>query len=211
METSDKYVGTMGLADCLMKLGITYGSPQSLEAIHEIYKMIAVDAIYESLDMAKEFGCYPKCNKELLPQSEFIKSLDLPSDMLKDIEKYGLYNSQLLTCAPTGSIGTMLDVSTGVEPQFALSYTRKTQSLEGKDVFFKVDAKIVKECKAFTNCGDNLPYYFVTSADINPEDRIKVQAHLQKYIDASISSTINLPKEATVEQIADIYMDAWLN
>lgn len=204
-------LGTMGLADCLIKLGITYGSPQSLEAIHKIYRMIAIDAIYESLDMAKELGCYPKCNKELLPQSEFIKSLDLPSDMLKDIGKYGLYNSQLLTCAPTGSIGTMLDVSTGVEPQFALSYTRKTQSLEGKDVFFKVDAKIVKECKALTNCGDTLPYYFVTSADIDPEDRIKVQACLQHYIDASISSTINLPKDVTVEEVECIYMNAWRN
>lgn len=206
-------LGTMGLADCLIKLGISYGSQESLKLIHEIYKLIAVDAIYESLDMAKEFGCYPSCNKELLTKSTFVKSLELPTDMLKDIRNYGLYNSQLLTCAPTGSIGTMLGCSTGVEPQFALSYTRKTQSLEGKDVFFKVNAKIVDDYIAVheNDTIENLPYYFVTSADIDPEDRIKVQGCLQHYIDASISSTINLPKEATVEDVENIYMNAWRN
>lgn len=203
-------LGTMGLADCLIKLGIKYGSPESLDAIDKIYRMIAVDAVYESLDMARELGCYPACNKELIVESPFIKALDLPTDMLKDIKKYGLYNSQLLTCAPTGSIGTMFGVSTGVEPQFALSYTRKTQSLEGKDTFFKVDAKIVENYKKVTS-NDNLTECFVTSADIDPLDRIKVQSYLQRYIDASISSTINLPKEATVEQVAGIYMDAWKN
>ena len=203
-------LGTMGLADCLIKLGIRYGSPESLEAIDKIYRMIAIDAVYESLDMAKELGCYPVCNKELIAESSFIKSLELPTDMVKDIKKYGLYNSQILTCAPTGSIGTMLNVSTGVEPQFALKYTRKTQSLEGKDTFFDVNAKIVDDYIRATG-NDSLPEYFVTSADIDPLDRIKVQSHLQKYIDASISSTINLPKEATIEQVADIYMDAWRN
>lgn len=207
-------LGTMGLADCLIKLGIKYGSPESIQAIDEIYCMIAIDAVYESLDMAKELGCYPACNKELIAESSFIKHLDLPTNMLEDIKQFGLYNSQLLTCAPTGSIGTMFGISTGVEPQFALSYTRKTQSLEGKDVFFKVNAKIVDEylnSNEGVETADNLPDYFVTSADIDPLDRINVQRHLQWYIDASISSTINLPKEATVEQVADIYKDAWLN
>lgn len=207
-------LGTMGLADCLIKLGIKYGSPESLEAIDKIYRMIAIDAVYESLDMAKEMGCYPACKKELIAESPFIKNLDLPTNMLDDIRQFGLYNSQLLTCAPTGSIGTMLGVSTGVEPQFALSYTRKTQSLEGKDVFYKVDADIVDRYNHATGAGvvgSELPDYFVTSADIDPTERIQVQSHLQQFIDASISSTINLPKEATIEQVASIYMDAWKN
>lgn len=201
-------LGTMGLADCLIKLGIRYGSKESIEAIDKIYRMIAIDSVMESLDMAKEYGCYPACKKKLLIKSSFIESLDLPINVLKDIEKYGLYNSQLLTCAPTGSIGTMFGCSTGIEPQFALRYTRKTQSLEGKDTYFQVNAQIVEDYIKATNSED-LPDYFVSSADINPIDRVNVQSTLQKYIDASISSTINLPKEATIEQVADIYMEAW--
>lgn len=201
-------LGTMGLADCLIKLGIKYGSKESIEAIDKIYRMIATDSVMESLDMAKEYGCYPACKKELLTKSSFIENLNLPTDVLKDIEKYGLYNSQLLTCAPTGSIGTMFGCSTGIEPQFALKYTRKTQSLEGKDTYFQVNAQIVEDYIKATNSED-LSDYFVSSADINPIDRVNVQSALQRYIDASISSTINLPKEATIEQVANIYMEAW--
>lgn len=204
-------LGTLGLADCLIKLGIKYGSPESIRAINDIYRMIAIDSVLESLDMAKEYGCYPACKKELLVESSFIKALELPKNCLEEIKQYGLYNSQLLTCAPTGSIGTMFEASTGVEPQFALKYTRKTQSLEGKDTFFSVNARIVDLFLAARadETIEQLPDYFVTSADIAPIDRIAVQSVLQKYIDASISSTINLPKEATVEQVISIYMEAW--
>lgn len=204
-------LGTIGLADCLIKLGIKYGSPESIQAINNIYRMIAVNSVLESLDMAKELGCYPACKKELLAESPFIKALELSTNCIDEIKQYGLYNSQLLTCAPTGSIGTMLEVSTGVEPQFALKYTRKTQSLEGKDTFFDVNAKIVDDfIKAHaTETIEQLPDYFVTSADISPIDRVAVQSALQRWIDASISSTINLPKEATVEQVGNIYMEAW--
>jgi ribonucleoside-diphosphate reductase alpha chain len=207
-------LGTLGLADCLIKLGIKYGSQESIEVIDKIYSSIAFDAIHESIDMAKELGCFPACDKNLIAESSFIKRFDLPmflsSVLTEDIKQYGLYNSQLLTCAPTGSIGTMFGASTGVEPQFALSYTRKTQSLEGKDTFFKVNAKIVDDyIKATGN--ENLPDYFVTSADINPQERVRVQAALQQWIDASISSTVNLPKEATIEQVEDIYLGAWKN
>lgn len=203
-------LGTFGLADMLIKLGIEYGSPKSIEIIENIYKDIATNAVEQSLALAKEHGCYPKCNKSLLVESSFIKSLNLPEAVLNDIQTYGLYNSQLLTCAPTGSIGTMLNTSTGVEPNFALSYTRKTQSLDGKDTFYQVDSKIVEDYKKVT--GDiKLPDYFVTSSNISPISRVKVQAALQKYTDASISSTVNLPNEATIEDVYDIYMEAWRN
>lgn len=203
-------LGTMGLADCLAKLNIKYGSPESIDAIKRIYRMIAVDAVLESLDMAKEYGCYPACQKELLAESPFIKNLELPTDCVEEIKQFGLYNSQLLTCAPTGSIGTMFECSTGVEPHYALKYKRRTKSLTGKDEEFEVDAKIVEDYHRITGNTD-MPDFLVGSADINPADRVKVQGTLQEYIDASISSTINLPKEATIEQVADIYMDAWKN
>lgn len=203
-------LGTFGLADMLIKLGVEYGSPKSIEIIENIYKDIATNAVEQSLALAKEHGCYPKCNKSLLVESSFIKSLNLPEAVLNDIQTYGLYNSQLLTCAPTGSIGTMLNTSTGVEPNFALSYTRKTQSLDGKDTFYQVDSKIVEDYKKVT--GDiKLPNYFVTSSNISPISRVKVQAALQKYTDASISSTVNLPNEATIEDVYNIYMEAWRN
>lgn len=201
-------LGTLGLADMLIKMGIKYGSRESLEIIDFVYKVIATSAIEQSLALAKTHGCYPSCEKEKLIGSSFIKNLNLPESVLNDIKKYGLYNSQLLTCAPTGSIGTMLETSTGVEPNFALHYTRKTQSLDGKDTYYKVDAKIVADYFMATGL-DELPDYFITSADINPFDRISVQSILQKYTDASISSTINLPKEATVHDVYTIYMEAW--
>ena len=203
-------LGTLGLADALIKLKCVYGSEESLTYINEIYKTIARSAVEASLQLAKIQGCYPKCKKDLLVESPFIKALDLPTSILKDIKEYGLFNSQLLTCAPTGSIGTMLQTSTGVEPIFAMKYTRKTVSLEGKDTYFDVYTKIAQDWLK-ENPGKELPSYFVESKDITPKQRVKVQGTLQKWIDASISSTTNLPNEATVEQVEEIYMEAWKN
>lgn len=204
-------LGTMGLADMLIKLGVTYGSELALIVTNNVYKAIARTSIIASLELAKVKGCYPMCNKDKLAESSFIRTLDLPMQVVEDIRTYGLHNSQLLTCAPTGSIATMLQVSTGVEPNFALHYMRKTQSLNGRDTFYEVDAKIVEDYKynkTFT-LNDKLPDYFVESKDVLPIDRIKMQAVLQKYTDASISSTINLPNEATVDDVCNIYVEAW--
>lgn len=204
-------LGTLGLGDMLIKLGIKYGSEESFQIIHTIYRDIAQTAIKASLKLAKEKGAFSACTEDIrkaIVNSDFIKNLMLPDSVLKDIETYGLYNSQLLTCAPTGTIGTMLQVSTGVEPNFAFSYNRRTVSLNNEETTYKVETKIVKDFKAATGATE-LPDYFVASADIDYHDRIKVQAMLQTYIDASISSTINLPHETTVEQVFDLYMEAW--
>ena len=205
-------LGTMGLADMLIKLGLTYGSVSALGMTQEVYKTIAQAAVRESLSLAIDKGMYPECNPKLLAESSFINSIGLPQSVIEDISKYGLHNSQLLTCAPTGSIATMLQVSTGVEPNFALKYTRKTQSLNGEDTYYEVDAKIVEDFFATPSKGlATLPSYFVESKDIAPIDRIKMQGVLQKYTDASISSTINLPKEATVDDVYNIYIEGWKN
>lgn len=206
-------LGTMGLADTLVKLGLKYGSSESLTIIESIYKTIAINAVRTSLELAKEKGAFPNCTSEIkdaIIYSDFIQNLSLPKKMLDDIWQYGLYNSQLLTCAPTGSIGSMLQVSTGVEPIYAFSYIRKTESLNNKETSYWVDTPIVSEYKKTTGERD-LPKYFVCCMDIPYLQRIKVQGMLQKYIDASISSTINLPKEATVADVADIYMQSWKN
>ena len=205
-------LGTMGLADMLIKLGLTYGSVSALGMTQEVYKTIAQAAVGESLSLAIDKGMYPECNPKLLAESSFINSIGLPQSVIEDISKYGLHNSQLLTCAPTGSIATMLQVSTGVEPNFALHYTRRTQSLNGEDTYYEVDAKIVEDFFATPSKGlATLPSYFVESKDIAPIDRIKMQGVLQKYTDASISSTINLPKEATVDDVYNIYIEGWKN
>lgn len=203
-------LGTMGMADMLIKTCKVYGSTESLKLINEVYKAIAHTSVKISLELAKKYGAFPKCNKELVASSNFIRSINLPECIIKDIRKYGLYNAQLLTCAPTGSIGTMLQVSTGVEPNFALKYTRKTQSLNGKDTYYEVDAKIVEDFFAVPANGlATLPNYFVESKDIAPIDRIKVQSVIQFYTDNSISSTINLSKEATIDDVYNIYIEAW--
>ena len=200
-------LGSMGMADMLIKLGITYGSKEAFEILHKVYSVIANTAVVASLRLAKLKGCYPKCDKDLV-ESSFIKKLNLPGYILSNIKELGLRNSQLLTCAPTGSIATMLQVSTGVEPNFALKYTRKTQSLTGKDTYYEVNAKIVEDYIKVTG-NKHLPECFVESKDIAPIDRIKMQSVIQKYTDASISSTINLPNEATIDDVYDIYVEAW--
>lgn len=199
-------LGTMGLADMLIKLGVTYGSEESRVYIDSVYKCITITAIETSLELAKTFGAYPKCESSKLVESSFIKNLNLPTNILKDIAKYGLRNSQLLTCAPTGSIATMLGVSTGVEPIFAMKYTRKTQSLHGEDTYYDVYTPIAEQ---YLKTHEELSECFVESGNIKPIDRILVQSTIQKYIDASISSTINLPETATIEDVYNIYLDAW--
>ncbi len=204
-------LGTFGLGDLLIKLGVIYGSDESLKIINNIFKTIAVASVETSLQLAKIEGCYPMCNKKALVNSEFIKALQLPENTLKEIEEYGLFNSQLLTCAPTGSTATMLGVSTGVEPNFAFSFTRRTLSLNKEETYYQVDADIVKQYKAIWGDlnNENLPKFFISSQQVEPFNRLKVQAALQTWIDASISSTLNLPEETTIEQVADIYMKAW--
>lgn len=204
-------LGTLGLGDMLIMLGLKYGSEESLKVIEDVYRTIASAAVISSLCLAKEKGAFPKCTtaiKQAIITSDFIRNLNLPINIVDEIQRNGLYNSQLLTCAPTGTIGTMLQVSTGVEPNFAFSYNRRTISLNDEEKTYKVDAKIVKEYKEVTG-NNNLPEYFVSSADIHYRDRIAVQSMLQRYIDASISSTVNLPNETTVEEVADLYMQAW--
>lgn len=204
-------LGTMGLGDMLIKLGIRYGSQESIDCINSVFKFIAVTAVETSLQLAKIEGCYPMCNKEALAESSFIKALELPLNVIEDIKKFGLFNSQLLTCAPTGSIGTMFQISTGVEPNFAFHFNRRTVSLNSEETTYTVDADIVEQYKEHHKIFGEymLPKEFVTSAQVKPIDRIKVQAALQKWIDASISSTINLPESTTVDEVETIYYEAW--
>lgn len=204
-------LGTMGLGDLLLMCGKKYGAPESIPVITKIYHLIASTAVKTSLQLAKDNECFPNCTPEIkkaMVECDFIRNLDLPKEVLDDIKEYGLFNSQLLTCAPTGSIGTMLQVSTGVEPNYAFSYNRRTVSLNKEETVYKVDTKIVADYKKATG-NDTLPDYFVSSEQIPYEQRIEVQATLQRFIDASISSTVNLPNSITIEDVANLYLLAW--
>lgn len=200
----------MGLADMFIKLGIRYGSPESLELADKIGYVMINAAMQQSALLAKEYGTYPKYDKEATLSSPFFQyNADNITKTL--VEKYGLRNSQLLTIAPTGSISTMLGVSGGIEPIFEISYTRKTETLNGTESYYKVYTPIVAEYMKLYNLksGEELPDYFVTAMTIPYQERIKMQAVWQKHIDASISSTVNLPEETAIEDIMNIYMMAW--
>ena len=215
-ESVSKYrqigLGVMGIADMLIKLNIRYGSDEAIKLCEELSNIMLNEAVKQSALLAKEYGPYEKYNeKALFKSSFFIKNVK--EDVKDLVKKYGLRNSQLLTIPPTGSISTMLGVSGGIEPMFNLSYFRKTESLHNEDVYYKVYTPIVKEymdINEITN-EEDLGDIFVTAMNLKPEERIKMQKAWQINIDASISSTINLPYEATVEDVYNIYVSAWQN
>lgn len=206
-------LGIMGLADMLIKLGIEYGSPDSITLCDAIGYSMARNAIVASADIAGYAGCYDKYNEQYVTTSPFFAEHIKPDDeeAWSFVEANGMRNSQLLTIAPTGSISTMIGVSGGIEPIFANYYERTTKSLHGHDEVYKVYTPIVKEYMDAHAIKDELglPSYFVTSATIPIKRRIDMQSVWQKHIDASISSTVNLPNEATVDDVKDLYMYAW--
>ena len=203
-------IGVMGIADMLIKLGVKYDTDEAIEICDTIGGILANESIKASALLAKEEGYYPKY-KSCILDSEFLRE-NVDEETFDLVVKYGLRNSQLLTIAPTGSISTMIGVSGGIEPIFNLSYTRKTESLHKEgDVYYKVFTPIAKEYmdKHGITEEEDLPDFFVTAQTLNPHMRVKMQGVWQKHIDASISSTINLPHEATVEEVEQLYMEAW--
>jgi ribonucleoside-diphosphate reductase alpha chain len=215
-ESVSKYrqigLGVMGIADMLIKLGIRYGSDEAVKLCEELSNMMLNEAVKQSALLAKEYGPFEKYNEEVIFNSKFF--INNISDEVKElVREYGLRNSQLLTIPPTGSISTMLGISGGIEPIFNLSYFRKTESVHDEDVVYKVYTQVVKEYMDINGISneEDLGDIFVTAMNLKAEERIKMQGAWQKNIDASISSTINLPNEATIEDVYDIYVNAWKN
>ena len=203
-------LGICGWHDCLIKLGMKYGGSKSIVLASLVSNKMINIAVKTSAELTDVYGPFPSYNKEALIKSKFYQN-NIVDQIKKIVEEKGLANSQLLTIPPTGSTATMLGVSTGIEPIYDVSYSRKTESLHKKDVYYKVYTPVVKEymeIKNITNERD-LPDFINCAKTINYPDRILMQAAWQRNIDASISSTINLPESATVEDIEDIYMLAW--
>ena len=194
----------------LIKMELPYDSDEAIRFCDEIGQVMASEAIIASAALAFDYGCYPEYDKFYLNENKFYQSHVLP-ETRDYVYLHGLRNSQLLTIAPTGTLSTMLGISGGIEPIYANSYTRKTESLHGKDVYYKVYTPIVEQYMKEHGLTDEsqLPEWFVTSSTIDPMKRITMQATWQRHIDASISSTVNLPNESTVEDIEKLYMEAW--
>ena len=207
-------LGIFGLADMLIKMGIEYGSGDSLSLCDNIGIVMADAAIRTSAYLARLKGSYNKFKPEALDSNLYFINNTF-AETKEAVKRYGLRNSQLLTIAPTGSLSTMLGVSGGIEPIFDTSYTRKTESLHGKDEYYKVYTPIVKKFMDETGMKEGyegyLPSFFKTAKTIEPKKRVKMQAVWQEHIDASISSTINLPESATIEDVEELYKYAWKN
>lgn len=203
-------LGIFGLADMLIKMGIRYGSEESIELCDDIGKTMANEAIWASYKLALHHGSYPKYNNNAVTRSEFYQN-HINYDEDNEINNVGLRNSQLLTIAPTGSLSSMLGVSGGIEPVYANYYERKTESLHGRDEYYKVYTPIVKQYMEAHRIKDDkdLPDFFVTAQTLDYKERIDMQSIWQSHIDASISSTVNVPNSFSVEDTEGLYMYAW--
>ncbi len=199
-------LGVMGLADMLIYCGIEYGSPESIELIEKVFETMAHEAYQTSIDLAKEKGSFPFLIGEDVESTQDLRERFIESGYMKrmpaytkhGVLKHGIRNSHLLTVAPTGSTGSMVGVSTGLEPYFAFKYFRSGRL--GK--FMEVNAAIVEELGVDA---DNLPKEFVTAMSLTPEAHADVQNAIQKHVDSSLSKTVNAPKGYSVEQVQAVY------
>lgn len=203
-------LGIMGLADALIKLGLTYGEEDAVKMCDKIGFAMADTAIAASAKLAKEQGAFPQCKVEEIMETPYFLA-NTTEKTRELVRKHGLRNSQLLTIAPTGTLSTMLGISGGIEPVYANYYERKTESLHGADVYYKVYTKIVESYMKEHNLTDDkqLPDYFVTAMTLDYRQRIDMQSIWQRHIDASISSTVNVPESFTVVETESLYMYAF--
>lgn len=209
-------LGIMGLADMLIYCGIRYGSLESLQLIDQVFETIAVAAYEESIELAKARGSFPFLVGQTGKETQILRECfintgymkKMPEHVREGVLKYGIRNSHLLTVAPTGSTGTMAGVSTGLEPYFSFTYYRSGRL--GK--FIEVKAEIVQEYLDRHPGADpnQLPDYFVAAMTLSPEEHVDVQTTIQRWVDSSISKTVNAPKGYTVDQVEKIYERLYL-
>ncbi|MDA8194702.1 MAG: adenosylcobalamin-dependent ribonucleoside-diphosphate reductase [Thermaerobacter sp.] len=190
-------LGTMGLGELLIRLNLRYGSPESLAFIERLYEFIATEAYLYDVELAKEKGAFPRFDAEKYLASGFMQRM--PEGVRESIRQHGVRNVTILTQAPTGTVGTMVGTSTGIEPFYALTYYR--QSRLGFDEQYVAVAQEWKDAHP----GEKLPEAFVGAMDLTPEQHVRVQAAIQRWTDSSISKTANAPSSYTVEDTARLY------
>jgi ribonucleoside-diphosphate reductase alpha chain len=219
-------LGVTGLADTLAAIGVAYGSQKSILKVSQIFETFKHAAFDCSCEMAKELGAFPIWKWSLEKDSEFLKQIEKENpELYAKMAKYGRRNIGLLTLAPAGSVSIETQTSSGGEPVFASSHTRR-KKVNPNDSHTKVDFIDEKgdswqHFKVFhaplalwmkvtgeTDISKS-PYHGSFSADIDWESRVELQAAIQKHIDHAISSTVNLPESATEDDVARIYTKAW--
>jgi ribonucleotide reductase alpha subunit len=194
-------LGTMGLADALIKMKIAYGSDESLPIIERIYTTIR-DAAYDaSADNAAEKGTFPHFERDKYMQGKFIKRL--PQNIQEKIKQQGIRNAVLLTQAPTGTTSLLSGVSSGIEPVYDFAMIRRDRT--GEHIMYH---PLLEEWRN-QHPNEPTPHYFVASKDLTPEEHVRVQAMVQRYTDSSISKTVNAPNEHTVEEVQKLYRLAY--
>ncbi len=215
-------LGTMGLADALIKLKVRYGSKESEKTIEEIYSIIRDSAYRESVRLAAEKGAFPRFDREQFLARPFIQAL--PEDIRDEIARFGIRNGVILTQAPTGTTSLLAKSSSGIEPIF--DFATQRQDRTGTYVIYHElyqtwrDAYRAEVLANFPEvAGDDekidaildeaTPNYFVSAKMLTPEEHIIAQAAVQRYTDSSISKTANMPNEYTVDQIKDLYIKAY--
>lgn len=201
-------IGIMGLNDLLVKLGLKYGEPESVALAGHIMKVIFRNCVLSSVALAKERGNFPGYESNIW-DTDIIKNNFSEEEIIELKKEDHLRNLSLVSIAPTGSIGTMLSISTGAESYFALSFKRRTISLDGdKEHYYDVYVDTIQEYQKITGNSD-IPSYFVGANDIPWKQRVDMQSSLQTGVDQAISSTVNLPKTTTNEDIEQLYLYAW--
>ena len=210
--TNDRRVGLgiLGLGDMLVRMGVKYDSEDALQTIDQIMTVFRDTAYDTSIQLAKEKGQFPNFDWKGYNKSKFVKTL--PKSIKDKIKNNGIRNCTLTTVAPTGSGAIVARVTSGIEPIFATSYKRMVKKNDGgygkEFEQYKVYHPIIKE---IFGTDENLPEYVTTAHSIDPFFRVKMQGTIQRYIDSSISSTVNLREDIPVDTVADIYMTAYEN
>jgi len=203
-------LGVTGLADALLMLKLTYGSEEAAAQTEAWMRKIQHAAYRASVELAKEKGPFPLFDAEKYLASPTIQDLD--EDLKADIERYGIRNALLTSIAPTGTISLYAgNVSSGIEPVFAYSYTRKVTQPDGSKTSQEVvdhAVKLYREKFGIADDGD-LPDYFVSAQTLKPLAHVRMQAAAQKWVDSSISKTINCPEDISFEDFKEVYLEAF--
>jgi ribonucleoside-diphosphate reductase alpha chain len=213
-------LGITGLGDALIMLGLRYDSDEAIRTAGELQELIKLEAYRASVELAREKGPFPAFDPEKHLSQAFFSTF--PDHLLQEIRRHGLRNVSLLTIPPVGSGSALAGCTNGLEPIFALYYVRRSESLSRE--YYTVLHPLVAEyarmhgldLKGLQDTSDphgylksKLPAHFVTAHEIDPIKRVDMQAALQRHIDQSISSTVNLPREATAETVERVYFHAW--
>ncbi|SPF76933.1 Vitamin B12-dependent ribonucleoside-diphosphate reductase [Aliiroseovarius pelagivivens] len=200
-------LGVTGLADALLMLGLRYGSDEAAAQTEAWMKQIARASYLASVELAKEKGPFPLFDADKYLASGSLQAMD--DDVRDAIREHGIRNALLTSIAPTGTISLYAgNVSSGIEPVFAYAYTRKVLQPDGTRTEEEVVDYAVQLWR--DKFGDKeLPDYFVNAQTLAPMDHVKMQAAAQKWIDSSISKTINCPEDISFDDFKDVYMEAW--